>query len=93
MVEIGDEVEIEMGDDVLIIGWVTDTHIDDHEETVTVTEAHAFHRIWGGSNGRRGHQTRASAHRVKPVRSGYRHIVKEVKERYENRKPEHRQVD
>lgn len=82
-VELGDAVEYEIGDDVLIIGWVTSRHTDDHEETVHIYEAHAFHRLWGGSNAERGKELVAPAHKVKPVRSAYRHIVQQVKDKHD----------
>ena len=39
------------GDEVLIVGEIT----GEQDDVWLITEAHAFHRLWGGSSGMRGH--------------------------------------
>ena len=48
--EVGDAVQFPMGTDVIIIGEVEAME----NGAVYVREAHAFHHLWGGSNGARG---------------------------------------
>jgi hypothetical protein len=75
--EIGDAVQFPMGDDVLIIGEVED--IDLAANTAKVREAHAFHRMWGGSNGARGELHEVSRlDLVEPATARNRRIVQEV---------------
>lgn len=72
--QVDDAVEFEMDDSVLIIGRVTDVR----EKEITIEEAHAFHRMWGGSNGGRGTIHHVLAQNVKPCKATYRDIVKRV---------------
>lgn len=76
---VGQHVEAWIDKDVLIIGIV----VSESPRKVTIKEAHAFHHVWGASNGNRGKLEKVWRSRVSPVRSRYRHIVKECVARWE----------
>jgi hypothetical protein len=75
--KLGEAVSFVVGENTLIIGWVT--AVD--EGKVDVIEAHAFHRMWGGSNNSRGEKHTLDHDEVKSCPTDYRHIVKEVREK------------
>jgi hypothetical protein len=75
--EIGAPVAFHLNDDVLIVGWIKGYHRD--SETVIIKEAHAFHKLWGGSNNARGTEHTVVATRIEDCPGAYRHIVEEVR--------------
>ena len=61
--------------EITIIGWIKEIG----DEEVTIVEAHAFHRLWGGSNNLRGHERTVPASKLHGCPTEYRHIVEEVR--------------
>lgn len=69
------EIKIAAGDDdeIYVVGEIVKVHRDD---TVTVLEGHAFHRIWGASNGGRGTEHRVRTSEVaQPNNANWRRIA------------------
>ena len=66
----------EAADDITIVGWISGIMDDGGIE---VTEAHAFHRVWGGSNNSRGEKMIVSATEIRDCPAAYRHIVRAAK--------------
>jgi antitoxin component of MazEF toxin-antitoxin module len=81
----GDAVEMEVSDgEILIIGKVIAIEdpvegVSDEDTDLAVkwVEVHAFHRIWGGSAAQRGEEHVTPTSVLRPVRTGYRHIVEQ----------------
>jgi hypothetical protein len=88
--DIGDPVEWESSGTsshpagCIIIGEIVESG---GEHVWEVIEAHAFHQVWGASNAMRGERHTIHESMLKPVRSGWRHIVKEGMASYRRKNP------
>jgi hypothetical protein len=67
----GDAVSFPLGDDVLIVGRLVELR----PRRSLVTEVHAFHVMWGGSNACRGNKHRVNTKDLRKCPSNYKHIV------------------
>jgi len=67
----GDAVQVDIAEDVMIVGRL----IQMGPRRSTVVEAHAFHRMWGGSNACRGEKHRVDTKKLEPCYRPYKRIV------------------
>jgi hypothetical protein len=74
--EAGNPVQFEQNEDVVIIGEVMD--VDRVEQLASVQEAHAYHRLWGGSNVRRGDLHEVPVEQLKPATPQNARIIREA---------------
>lgn len=65
--------------DAFVVGWVS----EEGDEASKVVEAHAFHRIFGGSNRYRGREHEVKNTDLRDCPPEYRHIVKQVHDKQE----------
>lgn len=74
--EPGDAVEWSPPNDpdILFLGNVES--IDEQTDVAVVVEAHAFHRVWGASNGGRGTEHLIPCEELSPA-THYKHIAKQ----------------
>ena len=72
----GDFVEWDIAENAMSIGIVREVE----GAKANVTEVHAFHQIWGSSNAGRGTEHTVKIAKLRPCRTGWRHIIS----KYEN---------